>query len=150
MSNKIELEINARPLSINSMYYGNRAHGKTSEARDWTYDIIYKLFPYEKQFKELRDVFDPKEYGYKVGLIFEYEEFYTTNGTVSSRTQDLSNCEKSLIDILFLPKYFIQSAPYGFRNLNVDDKYLVELNSCKRLGNDSKIIISIELIATHP
>jgi len=53
---------------------------------------------------------------------------------LSSKAFDVSNMKKPLIDLIFLPKYFNQKPPYGAKNLNIDDKYITDLSSKKRIS----------------
>jgi len=130
------------PLSINQVYYGNRAHGWTAEAKDWSYKLMYLISQHENQIKMVRDFFDPTRHGLSLTLTFFYPGFQKVGGGISSRTQDLSNCEKTLIDVLFTKKFFGTNVPYTCQNFNIDDKYIIDLYSRKREG---KLAIEVEV-----
>jgi hypothetical protein len=98
--------------------------------------------------KQLREAFDPQLHCYAIDLTFYYEhaDFYTKKGQVSSKTQDLSNCEKILIDCICLPKFFTEYPPYGIENLNVDDRFVVDLVSRKRPADKQAVHFTISII----
>lgn len=123
---------------------------KTQEAHDWSHTVLHHLSqPHNKeQLKDLREYFDPKKHAYKIDLKFYYppEILRTKDGRISAKSHDLSNVEKPLIDLIFLPKYFDIPSPYGAENLKIDDKYLVDLKSSKRTSEDYKMEIELEII----
>lgn len=144
------LFIQAAPLSVNAMFYNNKAHGKRKEAKDWECNIMHQLWEASnrKALQELRDYFNPKKHVYAVSLTFVYpwDKFYTKADALSSHTQDLSNCEKALIDVVFTPRYFGLNHPYQCENLNIDDKYITALVSKKLPGDSQYIKISIAIL----
>lgn len=137
-------------VSINSFYYANKRHGIRAEAREWQSKFFHYLSSPENAAKlqTLQTAFNPKINGYIVNLAFGIprSEFVNKAGTLSSRAIDLSNCEKSVIDILFLPKFYDLQSPYGCKNLKVDDKYLVGLSSRKYVSDGYEICIEIEMV----
>ena len=137
-----------KPFSINRMYYNNRAI-KTTEAREWSCTVFDVLAQSENQEKlaNLRDFFDKARHQISIELIAYYPEalYYTKKGDLSSRTFDISNWEKPLIDLIFLPKYMEQPVPYGCPNLNADDRYLTEMKSSKKPAEQHKIYIKIQI-----
>lgn len=72
---------------------------------------------------------------FAVLLEFVYPKavFYNKQGTISSKSHDLSNVEKGLIDLIF-------GATMG-----VNDKYITKLVSTKRSGAEYSINVQIEL-----
>lgn len=146
--------IYSKPQSVNSLYYGN-AKIKTQAARDWSYKIFHQLSSPEdsKKFEVLRKSFDPKKHGYYVTMTHYFPEsvFYTKSGEISARTQDITNVEKPLVDLLFLSKYFDKRPPYGMENLNIDDKHLLTCVSNKLPINGDEFKIEVEIsIVDHP
>lgn len=123
---------------------------KTKEAQDWSHTVLHHLSQKEnkKCLKELREYFNAKEHAYKLDITFYYpkEILHTKDGRISAKSHDISNVEKPLIDLLFLPKYFTEKPPYGAENLNVDDKYLVEMISRKRAADTHGIKVIVEII----
>lgn len=143
------LTLHIEPLSVNSTYYGNRGHGKTASSKQWFCDVFSQLaLPSNNlALRDLREFFKSKEHAYCISLIFEMprSRLYTKTGELSSKVTDLTNIEKSLVDAIFLPKYFGPSVPYECENLNIDDRYLWELHSSKRPSADGSWHVRIEV-----
>jgi hypothetical protein len=146
---KHTLHLPLKPFSINKMSYRDKRY-KTVEAQDWSHTVLHHLSQEDnkQKLKELREFFEPKKHAYSIELGFFYpaEILHTKDGRISAKSHDLSNVEKPLIDLIFLPKYFDTPSPYGAENLNVDDKYLVDMKSSKRTSEDYKMIVKIEII----
>lgn len=142
------VELASKPLSVNKLYYANKQHGLRPESKTWQAGVFMGLSQYEKGLADLRERFKVGRHGYKVQItyILPKNVLYNKQGEPSSRAADLSNCDKALIDCLFLPKNFSNNVPYGCQNLCMDDKHLFELSSKKVPGPDYKIIMDIELI----
>ena len=147
------ITLKLKPFSINAMFCRDKRH-KTIEAQEWSSSILVALALKEnkKKLKELRQYFDYKKHVYKVDLTFFYPKhvLYTKEGPISARAHDLSNIEKPLIDLIFLPLYYDRPSPYGAKNLNIDDKYITHLISKKRAGKSFKIKVSIQIKALNP
>ena len=130
------------------MYYRNRSM-KTSAALDWSHTVLHHLGFEENAviLEELRDHFDPEQHMYAIDLEFYYpkELLITKKRTLSSKAHDLSNIEKPLIDLIFLPTYFNKPSPYGAKNLNIDDKFISDLSSKKRPSDEHRIIVNITI-----
>lgn len=143
---KAIFKFQSKPVSINNFYYANKRHGIRAEAKEWQCDLFVELARATNKeiIKSLKDKFDPSIHGYKFKITYQAPAgtFYTKSGGLSSRQIDLSNCEKSLIDVFFLPKY---NGAYGCENLNIDDKWLVELGSRKTVSPDDKYYTIVEL-----
>ena len=60
----------------------------------------------------------------------------------------MSNIEKTIIDVLFLPKNHVQPYPYGCKNFNVDDKLITRLESAKEPHTEPhyEIHVDVELL----
>lgn len=125
---------NIGPLSINQVYYGNRAHGWTAEAKEWSYKLMYQIAKHEPQIKLLRDYFNPKMHSLELHITIYFEEFTTKSGGISSRTQDIDNVLKPLIDVMFNKKFHGTNVPYSAPNFNIDDKYITDIFAKKRAG----------------
>ena len=140
-----------KPFSINALWCRDKRY-KTVEAQAWASTILVALSLKEnkKKLKELRQYFDPMKHVYKVELTFFYPDhvLYTKQGYVSSKAHDLSNVEKPLIDLIFLPRFYDRPSPYGAKNLNIDDKYILQLTSKKQSGKSFKIKISLHIKPT--
>jgi hypothetical protein len=150
MRRSLKLE-NLKPQSINSMYYGTgHGYAKTSDAKAWAMEVFFQLdLPANKQaLRDLREAFDSTKHAFSVTLRATYPhiDFQTQKGHISSRTQDLSNWEKPLIDCIFLPKFCDLPVPEGAANVCADDKYVVDLHSSKRAGTGYAIDVTIEIV----
>jgi hypothetical protein len=138
------------PLSVNSTYVrGHNGVTKSSEAREWTQLACHALSSAEnvQKFQELRDFLDPKKHLVRVSVwaVYPESELMTKQGTVSAKTQDVSNFEKSIIDVCFLPKFFVEAPPYGCPNLNFDDRVATELHSYKAKSSNGVRGLIVEL-----
>ena len=146
---KATFKFKSKPVSINNFYYANKRHGIRAEAKEWQSDLFVALASSTNKaiIQNLKSHFDERVHGYKFSITYEApaSTFYTKRSTLSSRQIDLSNCEKSLIDVFFLPKY---NGTYGCENLNIDDKWLLELSSRKTLSPDENYytVVKIEII----
>lgn len=139
------------PFSVNRMHSRDRRF-KTQDYKDWELAFISALankHPQE-QLQKLREAFDASKHGFVVKLNFQYPAtiLFNKQGLISSRAEDLSNVEKPLVDLLFLPKVHVQSFPWGCPNVNADDKHILRLTSSKSSSPDEKhyIHISIALV----
>lgn len=150
---RIRFTLPVPPFSINRMYYRDQRI-KTREAREWTQQVFryIHLTDIEERFDALRE--EQKRTGacYGVRLVANYPRytFYNKQGKLSSRTMDVSNFEKPLIDLLFLPKYFNMPSPEGCRNLNSDDKLITALISQKRAVEAEEPSISVSIWLRKP
>ena len=142
------ITLKLKPFSINAMFCRDKRH-KTIEAQEWSCSVLVALALKEnkKKLKELRQYFDPKKHVYKVDLTFFYPKhvLYRKDGGISARAHDLSNVEKPLIDLIFLPMFYDRPSPYGAKNLNIDDKYVTDLRSRKRTGKDFRIRVTLNI-----
>ena len=142
------ITLKLKPFSINAMFCRDKRH-KTIEAQEWSCSVLVALALKEnkKKLKELRQYFDPKKHVYKVDLTFFYPKhvLHKKEGGISARAHDLSNVEKPLIDLIFLPMFYDRPSPYGAKNLNIDDKYVTDLRSRKRVGKDFRIRVTLNI-----
>lgn len=144
---KIDFYLPLEAFSINSVYYRDRRH-KTQAYRDWekqAFSAIYKPEVQEK-LAQIREQFSESRHCFSVGFVFEMPQLFNKQGKISSRAEDLSNVEKMLLDILFLPKYHVQPWPDGVPNLNADDKLVLKLSSEKKYAEQAGTWVSIELL----
>lgn len=141
--------IPGKTISVNSTYYGDKRHGMNTASRDWQHQAFHALSSasHQKSFTELRALFDEKIHGLKIGItmMVPASELYTKDGKLSSRVHDLSNIEKSLVDVMLLKKYSAQESPYGVQNMLTDDRYLKQLQSRKQVAETWGIRISITI-----
>ena len=144
----IEFTLKLEPFSVNRMYYRDRRH-KSQDYRDWELAVLQAMraTSVQQELAKIRDAYNEALHYFEVELnyVFPKEVLYNKKGLLSSRAEDLTNIEKPLIDLLFLPKIHIQPAPYGVPNLNTDDKNILKLVSCKSAGTSYEIQIKIAL-----
>lgn len=137
-----------KPFSVNAMYYKSRDM-KTRECRDWETAFLHELRQPGPQaaLKDLREAFVLHKHVYRARIIWKVPRanFVTKEGHLSSRSFDVTNVEKPIIDLIFLPKHHVQLYPHGAPNLNVDDKYLMALTSGKRCSSEEKYEIQVTL-----
>lgn len=120
----VELNFPFKAFSVNAMSYRD-SRFKTAEYKAWHSEVVaYMNAHYAEVLNELNQEFNEWNVVYSVRIEFIYppEVLFNANGGISSRSFDLSNCEKNIIDIVF-------------RNgMAVDDKHIVELISIKKPG----------------
>lgn len=137
-----------RLFSLNSVYCKNRSF-KTRDYRDWERAVLYALVePGPKaELAKLRESFDPKTSALSLQLIsyIPQDSLFNKQGSLSSRSLDLTNVEKPIVDILMLPRYHQVLQGMGGGNVNIDDKHIVSLKSCKRLSRDTKHWLKVRL-----
>ncbi len=143
---RARFSIPVKTFSVNKMYWGD-GRTKTQEAREWSHTVFHYLDApdIQEQFKSLREYFDPVKHRYVVRLKAFYPEsvIYTKEGAMSSRCHDVTNWEKPLIDLMFLPVHGEKPNPYGVMNLMIDDKHLVRLTSSKHPSDDGECRIEV-------
>ena len=144
----MQIKLYSKPLSVNKLYYANKRHGLRAESKEWQYNLFLQLSQYSTQLADLRSKFIEGQTGYKVAItyILPAPVLYNKAGAPSSKAADLSNCDKALIDVLFLPAHYGPNVPYQCENLNCDDKHLFELSSKKIPGQRFEILLDIDII----
>jgi len=140
----LTLKLPIKPYSVNQYFYGNRSI-KRKEAREWELSVLELLRDKttQNQIKEFTDKFNYKKHCIRVKIITQYPKdiLYTKKNELSSRAFDITNTEKPLIDVLFLKKY----ATATTKNLQIDDKYIVEMISKKVPGDQHLITVTLEI-----
>jgi len=141
---------NLKPFSINAAYCTQgQSRIKSKAYRDWQCEVFFQLNQEQvaETLKELREYFEPEKHHVHVELtaIYPKTKFFTRKGTVSAKTQDLSNWEKTIIDCVFLPKHHETPVPYGAPNLNFDDKYVTRCVSQKVPSDEEEFAIEMEI-----
>lgn len=131
---ELKLRLHVAPISVNSMYYGNRLHGKTPEATSWSENVLYALRKFEVEIAEFTKLFSSKKHVITAHITMNapVDFFFTKTGDMSGRLVDITNFEKPLIDLLMLPKFHGTNYPKTAINLNIDDRYLRKLTSEKQ------------------
>lgn len=130
----VRLELPFKPFSINQMTYRD-VRFKSAAYKEWATKMIAHIQDCD-QYKQLLDMAtDHKASGgtFEISIHAEYpkHEFLNKQGQISSKTVDISNAEKPLIDIIF----------GGL--MEVNDKYITSMTSSKGLGAWYKITVEI-------
>ncbi|MCK9370543.1 hypothetical protein M0R04_11585 [Candidatus Dojkabacteria bacterium] len=133
---------NTKPFSINSYYIG-RLRVRSPEARRWGSSIHSKLVDYKQDFEKFRSGFDAKHHALHCTLVFRMPNLYNAKGEISHQAMDLSNIEKTLIDIITGIKYLDR----GLDTLGIDDKFIINLNSTKIHDKDFSIMIKFTKVS---
>lgn len=149
---KAVLIFNSEPFSVNRMYYHKDGKAiRRQEARNWAYAIFEQLLsPYNaSQISKFKDHFKSSSMAIKLSLTVFYQKskLFNKGGSISSQSMDCSNFEKPLIDLMFDKRYSTRKPPEGAPNLELDDKYILELNSHKRVSLTGKTYMVVELEA---
>lgn len=130
-----EFSLPSRPFSINASYYRD-ARIKTSEVKEWSAQIFHRLNTVEniEKMRQIRESFDDQRHSISIEIVAIYprSEFITKSGILSSRTIDVTNFEKLLVDLFFAEQYFDKPSPYGVRNICLNDKHIVHMVSSKK------------------
>lgn len=119
----LELELPVKPFSLNRYHYSDRRH-KTQEARDYETTIL-ALLEDEKGLVDMAALFVEQGGSFSVELSFEHpvHVYYNKLKQISSKSFDLSNLEKPLLDLIFN------------ETMGVDDKHVTRLISRKFAGS---------------
>lgn len=145
---RVSFTLPLEPFSVNRTYYRDKRH-KTQDFRDWELATVNALAApaVQQKLDRIRSAFDPQKHGFVVRFKAMYPRavLFNKQGQISSRAEDLSNIEKPLLDVLFLPKYHVQSFPWGCHNVNADDKYVLRLTSSKTVSPNENHYIQISI-----
>ena len=151
----LEIKLKAKPFSINKAYYLKSFGGKkatkvrTQECRDWGDQILIQLQSYTEQFESLRKAFKTSKHAISVNIIHYMPDhiMYNKKGEVSAFSQDLTNVEKMLVDLVFDARYNGRMVfDQEIKNLDINDKYIINLVSKKRAASEYLIEIKIRII----
>lgn len=151
----VSFNLPIEPFSVNRMYYRDKRH-KTQEYKSWEQSVLNYMRAAEPQaaLKKIREAFVDGQHGFVVRFTFNFPSkiLFNQQGSISSRAEDLSNVEKPLLDLIFLPKIHVQPFPMGCKNVNVDDKCVLRLTSTKRVSptDNYSVQISIGLVKIRP
>lgn len=128
-----EFELEGRGFSVNRAYYATRKV-LTAEARQWQAEIAAQLEEL-KCLSEFAMDFKAAPGPIELRLTFNmpHHIFYNAQGQISSRSYDVDNCCKLLIDCIF-------------RQLQINDKNVVKLVAEKRVGSRHSIAVRLALL----
>ena len=140
-----QIEIPHKPYSVNALYYRDGKR-KKRETVEWEQSILEYLRDdnIQPELAKIRDNFDKFKHSIYIDIeyIFPHSILYTQKGCLSSKAFDISNMEKPLIDVIFLPKFSSESC----KNLEIDDRYISKMSSSKSSGSQHSIRLRIELL----
>jgi hypothetical protein len=143
-----EFSIKVKPFSINAATYSD-ARTKTREYIEWASQVFHQLNNEKdlETFKQIREEFDETKHSFAVEMTAFYPKsvFVNKEGTLSSRTVDLSNWEKIIQDLLFDKQYYSKPHPYGVCNISCNDKHVVDLYSKKRPHDFDYYLIEVKV-----
>lgn len=130
-----EFELPIKPFSINAAYYRTRSI-KTAACREWE-AAVKELLDEHKILHEMADNWKKTGGVFQIRLEFVHPHyvFFNKAGLISSKSFDLSNLEKLLIDVLF------------GQFMDVNDRNITKLTSVKYAGTTWCIKVKLEL---HP
>ena len=137
------------PFSVNRMHSRDKRH-KTAVYKQWERSILEELNRplIQQQLKKFRESF--VEGQHEVWLIlrsfYPKAKLINQQNDISSRAEDLTNWEKPLVDLLFLPKFHVQPFPYGAPNCNTDDKRITKMKSSKEVSPDDNSSVQVTLL----
>ncbi len=122
-----------KPFSVNAYHYRDKRH-KTAEARAWEAQVLSLLEEHEKSLLEIASDFNKIGGGFRVhfSAIYPPHIFYNKAGGISSKTIDITNFEKPLLDLIF------------GSIMGVNDKTVVECKSHKLPGPFYAIEVTLE------
>lgn len=140
---EVDFFLAVEPFSINRMFCRDMRY-KTGDYRDWADRVQSAMSTQQVQaaLKTVREAFNPDAFDFHVQFTAHYPQFLTKAGQISNKTEDLSNIEKPLLDLLFLPKN--HGNPVS--NVNADDRFVTRLVSEKQHGSRSGIEVRIRLV----
>ena len=130
-----EFSLLIKPFSVNAYFYASRKV-KTQAARAWEEEMKF-LLEEHKQLAEFTPAHIKNGGDFTVYMTFIYPRnmFRNKVGDISSKTMDLSNVEKPVLDMLFR------------ETMGIDDKHVTQLVSRKVAGDDFAIVIRLKLEA---
>lgn len=128
---QVEFILPIKAFSINAYHYATRKV-KTKEAREWE-ELVQSHLDNEKALIDLADTWRKSGGSFEVHIeiMYPHHIFYNKQGCISSKTFDISNTEKLIIDRVFLDR------------MDVDDRFIVKLVSTKVSGHRHQIKVTI-------
>lgn len=140
MSFEIEFELPLKAFSVNKMS-ARDVRFKTSEYKAWATAVLTHLREMEefKRLMKMAEDFRARGGYFEVWFCYNYphHEFYTKNGIISSKTIDMSNGAKPLLDLIF------------GETMEVNDKFVTKLTESKRVGPHHSMNVRIGYIPTN-
>lgn len=99
------LKIYTEPFSLNKTHRSTPKgiRYKTKEFKAWQKEVSLSIQAQKKGLLELKDMFNRKEHFLKQTINFHvpYKDLFTKKGEISLTYNDLSNCFKTIEDLVF-------------------------------------------------
>lgn len=139
----------AEPFSINKAYYlksfktGAPTKVRTKECREWGDKVLSQLEQYREALKLFKQSFNEDTDALRLELLFLIppSHYFTKEGKISIRSCDLTNVEKLLVDVLCDERFNNRELNgHKILNLDINDKYIIELLSEKKPSDDDYMI----------
>lgn len=140
------IKILKEAFSINKMFSRKPRYSRVFY--QWREDISFEIHLHAKKLQKITKAFNKNKHAIEM-IITRYvpkDIFYTTTGSISQKSGDISNYEKPLIDAVMIKKcskQFIKGIFY--RNLEIDDCALVNLHSYKRPTRKKREYLELDI-----
>jgi Holliday junction resolvase RusA-like endonuclease len=122
-----------KPFSVNAYFYASRKV-KTQAARCWEEEMKFLLDDHREELcKFIPEHIKGADFTVYMTFVYPKNIFRNKLGDISSKTMDLSNVEKPVLDMIFR------------ESLGIDDKHVTQLVSRKIPGNEFAIVIRLKL-----
>jgi Holliday junction resolvase RusA-like endonuclease len=136
---EIEFILPVKAFSINQMSCRD-ARFKTSAYKDWATAVLQYIRDLDN-YKTLLDIAAEHKakngtFSIKIIVHYPFHEFFNKSQQVSSKTIDVTNFEKPLVDLIFKDI------------MELNDKYVTEMLSRKEASSHHYITVAIRLSAT--
>lgn len=134
MASSYKFSLPTTAFSVNSYHYATKRY-KTAAAKDYETKILYLLEPHVQLQTLAADW--RKSGGYftiSICVVYPRHAFFNRHGAISSKTFDVDNVVKPLIDLIF------------GQFMDVNDKNVIKVESAKRPGNLQAIEIEVTLV----
>jgi hypothetical protein len=160
---KIELKLKSNPISTNSAYY-KRNKSFNENSRKWRFNFFSELQSdyNQNQIKLMKNYFNSKKHMLRVCFTWyqPIDLILTKTGEISLRSMDVDNCLKIPTDCVFDKKYNdkwlsirkgAEAKLYkdltSLKNLDINDKFIIDTRSIKAPSNDDQFHCSIQIEA---
>ncbi len=145
---KHRMLIPIEPISINKVHCRDVRY-YTVAFREFAANVLHHLNSprNQKAIAGIQESFNPQENYFRVTMKSYYprEQMFTKADAISSKTQDVSNIEKPLIDVVFTKKFHGSDTVMKGKNINIDDKYIKALTSLQLVGDSHLIELTVEI-----
>lgn len=131
----VEFVLPVKAFSVNKYHYANKKI-KTKEARLWEDEVLYHLGKII-ELKEFGTIFKKAPTSIKIKVIITYplNVFFNSLGIISSKTFDIDNCLKPLIDLTLT------------KCMDINDKFVTHIEGIKVPGNSYEIYMRLEILS---